>query len=82
MYICQICKKVISVNKPSFLIPFVIRKKHYPFRAHANKFIDPNKPGKKKIKHTDDPGGVGHETVKEIQVCENCKISADPPKLE
>jgi hypothetical protein len=43
------------------------RVKSYPYRKWANVHKD-----ERKIVHTDDPGGIGHEIVQEIAVCPEC----------
>lgn len=68
MYQCQNCSTLVSSNQSSHLFAVIKRKKQYSFRADANTYI--GKDGKKK--KTNDPGGSGYETVKEIRVCSKC----------
>ena len=68
MYICKNCYSVISANQPSFNFPIEKRTKRYPKRIKANLYIDDK--GKEKL--VDDPGGIGSEIVREIQVCKTC----------
>ncbi|MBU2712990.1 hypothetical protein [Zooshikella harenae] len=67
MFICQHCKSQVSAREPSFLFTAKTRDKIYPSRASVNKYRQEHK-----IKNTDDPGGVGVETVEEKQVCKLC----------
>lgn len=84
MYRCQLCGGVVPANTPAIRQVVETRKRKYPFREKANRF---SKNGK--IKESDDPGGVGHETVREIVVCPGCskEVSggraqgSDPPVL-
>lgn len=69
MYQCQNCSTLVSSSQSSHLVAIIKRKKQYSFRADANIYID-KKDGKKK--KTNDPGGSGYETVKEIRVCKKC----------
>jgi hypothetical protein len=69
MYQCQNCFTLVSSNQSSHLVAIIKRKKQYSFRADANTYID-KKDGKKK--KSNDPGGRGYETVKEIRVCKKC----------
>jgi hypothetical protein len=69
MYQCQHCSTLVKSNQSSCLFATIKRKKQYSFRADANTYID-KKDGKKK--KTNDPGGTGYETVKEIRVCKKC----------
>jgi hypothetical protein len=48
------------------------RSKHYPFRTSANTFVRTPAGGKRKVYHTDDPGGAGQEVVQELIVCPGC----------
>jgi hypothetical protein len=68
MYKCENCGTLVSARQSSFLFTTIKRRKQYAFRADANIAID--KSGKKK--KTNDPGGTGYETVKEIVVCKKC----------
>lgn len=82
MYGCDRCGKTVGPNIREHQTPSIIRNKRYPFRPKANRFIDPKKPGKRRVIVTDDPGGSGFETVKAIRLCPQCAISAKPPGLE
>lgn len=68
MYLCENCFSNIPANQPSFKFTIQKRTKQYPKRPKVHVFID--KQGKKQVK--DDPGGKGHEIVKEIRVCKSC----------
>jgi hypothetical protein len=69
MYQCQNCSTLVSSNQSSHLVAIIKRKKQYSFRVDANTYID-KKVGKKK--KSNDHGGSGYETVKEIRVCKKC----------
>lgn len=68
MYLCENCNKTIAPNTPSYLYPTVTRHKTYPKRIKVNRltYVDDRK------MYPDDPGGIGHETVKEIRCCKHC----------
>lgn len=84
VYRCQLCGGVVPPNTPAIRQVAETRQRKYPFRAKANRF---RKDGR--IKESDDPGGVGYETVREIVVCPGCskEVSggraegSDPPGL-
>lgn len=49
------------------------RVKHYPYRPKANPgFFKGGKRSNKFFDRIDDPGGVGKEITKELDVCEIC----------
>jgi hypothetical protein len=50
------------------------RRRLYPFRPRANRFVR-LVDGKWKQIHTDDPGGVGVEIVQEATACPACAAS-------
>jgi len=67
MFRCEKCQKVSEPREVSHKVVTETREVEYPYREYANKkdvLFDP--------RGTDDPGGVGHETVKEITVCGEC----------
>jgi len=66
MYICEHCSKQTSAGQPAYFITIETRKKIYPERF----CMTPN--GKTKTGIIIDNGGIGFETVREIQVCEKC----------
>jgi hypothetical protein len=73
VYRCQICGEVVPPNTPALRKVVETRRREYPFRPKANQLT---KDGRKQ--HTDDPGGVGTEIVREILVCPSCvHLSAD-----
>jgi len=72
MFHCQLCQGVVPPRTPSQRLVVQSRKKEYPFRFQANTFTRLNDNGKRKEFHTDDPGGIGQEIVKELIVCPDC----------
>ncbi|MCW8880019.1 MAG: hypothetical protein OQJ89_15985 [Kangiellaceae bacterium] len=68
MYICKNCNTQSIPQQPSFLYNLQIRTKNYPIRIGVNQYIDLN--GRNKF--NDDPGGIGWEIVRQIQVCQPC----------
>lgn len=58
---CAVCNKVSEPDTPAFKKVLETREKVYPYRSYAN------------LNETDDPGGKGVETVKEVTVCKTCK---------
>ena len=72
MYVCEICNTIVLPNTPSTLLVLQTRKRSYPSRNKANKFLDPKKPGKNQIIYSDDPGGFGFEIEREVRVCPEC----------
>jgi len=79
VYVCEHCHLTIDPNTPSYLLPVKIRRKQYPFRSAANEYIDP---ASGRQKQSDDPGGTGYETVREIRVCKNCYHKSGMPQIE
>jgi hypothetical protein len=72
MFRCEVCSCVVS-GRAQRLVE--TRTRVYPRRVHANsfqrtKFI--NGRWKRKQYITDDPGGRGIETVREMKVCPEC----------
>ena len=48
------------------------RERSYPRRVGVHPLVVINEKGNKKTILLDDPGGEGHETVREIIVCPSC----------
>lgn len=71
MFRCQLCQRVVPPRTPQRAI-LQTRPKKYPYRSMANTFVRTNDVGKRKVFHTDDPGGEGQEIVKELIVCPDC----------
>lgn len=67
LYRCQLCDVVVPANTPSHRKVVETRPRKYPFREKANHF---KKDGR--LEKTDDPGGLGYETVREFLVCSSC----------
>lgn len=70
MYRCQLCGSVPR-STPAFRKIVETRSREYPLRLKANSFRR-----KRKEKHSDDPGGTGHEIARELLVCPTC--AAEP----
>ena len=67
MYQCEICRKVVPPNTPSYKIVVETRPVAYPRRPDANKTRV-----RGKIEKRDDPGGQGFEIVRELRACPEC----------
>ena len=68
MYNCEKCNKTSKAGEPAFKLVTETREVNYPFREEANR-----RDSSVYMPYgTDDPGGKGVETVKELTVCENC----------
>lgn len=67
MYRCQLCGGVVPANTPAIRQVVETRKRKYPLREKANRFRKD-----RRIKQSDDPGGIGYEAVREIVVCPGC----------
>ena len=67
MYKCEKCQNVVPAKTKAHRVVIETRKKRYPKRERANKIKEDGK-----VKHIDDPGGMGYETVREIIVCPDC----------
>ena len=68
MYRCEFCKSVIAPNTPSRRVVVETRPALYPYRAKVNRLV---KKGRERMK-PDDPGGTGHEIVRECVACPKC----------
>jgi hypothetical protein len=67
MFRCELCQRVVPPGTRSQKIAVRRRTKKYPVRRDANSFYRLHK------RHvTDDPGGTGQETVKEVIACPSC----------
>lgn len=64
MFTCEICKKVVPANTKSQRITLATRPRQYPARLKANKLG--------KNQYSNDPGGEGYETAREIIACPEC----------
>jgi hypothetical protein len=67
MFRCQLCSCVVPPGTAARRLVIDRRPKQYPSRSRANVVIR-----RGKVHHTDDPGGEGHETVREVMVCPYC----------
>jgi len=72
MFRCQLCQCVVPPRTPCHRLVLQSRSKVYPFRSRANTFVRTDDKGKRKVYHTDDPGGKGQEIFKEVAVCPAC----------
>ena len=71
MFRCQLCGTVVPPQTPSHRVVVQSRPIRYPARPRANQFFRfVNR--KRKLVHTDDPGGTGTAIVKEVQACPAC----------
>lgn len=67
MFRCGNCQQVSKLGEAATPVVVESRGKTYPARGRANPPRSPN------WDWTDDPGGNGYETVKEIRVCPRCE---------
>lgn len=67
MYRCELCKELVPPNVPSYRVVTETREVQYPYRQAANRV----KVGRK-IETRHDPGGPGHEIVREAIACPRC----------
>src|SRR6266511_3424962 len=71
MYRCELCGGIVPPRTPSFSVVVETREKRYPRRPmlypprKRSEWKDPEK-------WRDDPGGVGHEIVREARTCPAC----------
>jgi hypothetical protein len=72
MFRCQLCQSVVPPRTPSKRLCVKRRGKEYPYRSEANTFVRTNDNHKRKVHHTNDPGGAGQEAVQEVIVCPEC----------
>ena len=68
MYRCEICHELIGPGLPAAKLVVETRPRVYPERKKANKFKR-----KRKKEASDDPGGSGYETVREVLACASCQ---------
>jgi hypothetical protein len=67
MFRCPLCSCVVPPRTRVRRLVLDRRTRQYPVRPKANLVVR-----KGKEHHTDDPGGTGHETVREVLVCPDC----------
>ena len=72
MFRCQLCQSVLPTRTPSQRLVLKRRTKQYPYRLRANVIVVTEPRKKPKKVYRDDPGGEGHEIVKEVIVCPTC----------
>jgi hypothetical protein len=75
MFRCQLCGDVVPPGTPSQRIVVQSRRTQYPYRSKANVVVRKPESGRRrktKKEYRDDPGGEGHEIVREVIVCPNC----------
>ena len=68
MFICHSCGMPSQPCRRAHHVALETRAKKYGYRAGANRVKRPGCPAEWK----DDPGGVGHETVREVLLCGPC----------
>jgi len=81
MFRCELCQRVAQPRVRAQKIAVRRRSKQYPYRKDANRFYRTNENHKRKEKVTDDPGGAGMETIKEVTVCPTCAASNERGEL-
>jgi hypothetical protein len=72
MFHRQLCECVVPPRTPCQHIVVQRRRREYRYRSKANAFFRTSDAGKRKVHHTDDPGGEGQEIVQEVIVCPSC----------
>lgn len=77
MFICESCKQPSAPRERANAVVVKTRPVRYAYRAKSQRFKEPFKP----LEMKDDPGGVGHETVREEKWCGKCLNSTVPPVL-
>lgn len=75
MFKCDVCKQDTKPGESMQHLVAAVRRKTYPYRpnAHRYKRFDGHKHHKLV---RDDPGGTGTEIVRELRVCDDCKLTA------
>lgn len=67
MYRCHFCADCAPAKTKAVRVPVEARARTYPRRPEAQPYFDNGK-----LKHNDDPGGVGYEIVREVLACPAC----------
>src|SRR5262245_4899829 len=67
MYVCQCCQATLPPRTPAHRLPIARRHRRYPSRPKANRVL---RNGREIF--IPDPGGEGHEIVRERLVCPDC----------
>jgi hypothetical protein len=71
MYRCDLCTTVVPPRTPAHRVVLETRLRHYPSRPRTFPPLDRRERNKLE-KWKDDPGGAGHETVREALACPAC----------
>ena len=69
MYRCDACGRVVEVGKPAHKRIVETRQREYQPRHHET---GKSPKGQNRRRRRGDPGGVGHEIVREQLLCEDC----------
>jgi hypothetical protein len=79
MYRCEVCGQVVGAGNPAHKRIVEIRERDYSPRPEAGG--GQNKPSAGRRRRRGDPGGTGHEIVREQLVCETCAaaLAAEQP---
>jgi hypothetical protein len=82
MFRCQHCGLVAPPHTSAELVAVETRPRSYLFRRQVMRELVKNKITNKYEKRND-PGGAGHEIVREIRVCAPCKraLNREPDRL-
>lgn len=67
MFRCHFCAACTPAKTKAARVPVETRARTYPRRLEAHTY-DHNG----KLKHKDDPGGIGYEVVREVLACPAC----------
>jgi hypothetical protein len=73
MFRCDLCARIVPARTPAARVVLETRPKVYPFRKHAN-WLRSTLPYESRKVQYNDPGGTGHETVREAVVCPTCSL--------
>ncbi|HET6575446.1 MAG TPA: hypothetical protein VFG68_17720 [Fimbriiglobus sp.] len=74
MFVCHLCGGVVPPRTPAARVVVHRRPKRYPLRREANRVVCLDEKGKRKVRITDDPGGVGWEIGREVLACPACAM--------
>jgi hypothetical protein len=76
MFRCQLCGRLSPSGDRGRRVVTHQRRVVYPFRSKVNIVRELGENGRRRERFTDDPGGEGLETVREVVACASC-ASAD-----
>lgn len=77
MFRCHFCAACAPAKTKAVRVPIQTRARTYPRRPEAHPYVQNGK-----LKHRDDPGGVGYEIVREVLACPACAARERRPLAE